>query len=200
MKNSILLLLLLVSLMVNGQNDPLWMRYPTISPDGSQIVFTYKGDLYKVAATGGDATQITFHEAHDFMAVWSKDGSRIAFASNRYGNFDIYTMAANGGAAKRLTFHSTNESPYSFTADDQNILFGALRQDDVNHRQYPHRSQSELYSVPIAGGRVKQIFTFPTEYVQVSKDGKQMIYHDKKGGENEWRKHHTSSIARDIWS
>ena len=134
MKNTIVFLLLLVSLIANGQNDPLWMRYPTISPDGSQIVFTYKGDLYKVDATGGDATQITFHDAHDFMAVWSKDGSRIAFASNRYGNFDIYIMNANGGAAERLTFHSANESPFSFTADDQNILFGALRQDGVNHR------------------------------------------------------------------
>ena len=49
------------------------------------------------------------------------------------------------------------------------------------------------------GGRVNQIFTFPTEAVQVSKDGKMFLYHDKKGGENEFRKHHVSSITRDIW-
>jgi len=200
MKNIFLILFTLLSLTLSAQDDPLWMRYQSISPDGSQIVFTYKGDLYKVAATGGDAKQITFHDAHDYMAVWSKDGSKLAFASNRYGNFDIYIMAANGGPAERLTFHSNNESPFSFSADDKNILFGALRQDDANHRQYPHRSQSELYSVPVGGGRVQQMFTFPTEYIQVSKDGSMMLYHDKKGGENEWRKHHTSSIARDIWS
>ncbi len=144
--------------------------------------------------------QLTYHDAHDYMAIWSKDGSKIAFASNRYGNFDIYTMNANGGEANRLTFHSNNEMPYTFSADDKTIIFGALRQDDVKHRQYPHRSQSELYSVPVTTGKVSQLFTIPAEYVQVSKNGSMMVYHDKKGGENEWRKHHESSITRDIWT
>ncbi|MDO1501009.1 S41 family peptidase [Winogradskyella maritima] len=182
-----------------SQNQPNWLRHSAISLDGSQIVFTYKGDLYKVASSGGTATQLTFHDAHDYMAVWSKDGSQLAFASNRYGNFDIYVMSSNGGEATRLTFHSNDERPYSFTHDDTSVLFGALRQDDVNHRQYPHGSQSELYSVPVKTGRVDQVFTIPAEYVQVSKDGKKIYYHDKKGGENEWRKHHTSSITRDLW-
>ena len=183
----------------NAQDAPQWMRYSTISPDGTQIVFTYKGDLYKVPTAGGDAVQLTYHDAHDYMAVWSKDGKQLAFASDRYGNFDIFVMNAMGGAANRLTFHSNNEMPYTFSADDKNVLFGALRQDDAKHRQYPHRSQSELYSVPVAGGRVNQLLTVPAEYVQVSKNGSQLFYHDKKGGENEFRKHHTSAITRDIW-
>ncbi len=183
-----------------AQTNPQWIRYQTISPDGSTIVFTYKGDLYSVASTGGDATQLTFHEAHDYMPVWSKDGKSIAFASDRYGNFDIYMMSAQGGAAKRLTFHSNDEKPFTFSADRKNIVFGALRMDTKEHRQYPTGSQPELYSVPVTGGRVDQIFTVPAEFVQVNKDGSQMVYHDKKGGENEWRKHHTSSITRDIWS
>ena len=195
----LILFFFLSSLVIQAQDDPKWMRYSSISPDGSQIVFTYKGDLYKVPTSGGEATQLTFHKAHDYMAVWSKDGSKIAFASNRYGNFDVFVMSAKGGNATRLTFHSTNESPYSFSSDDQNIVFGATRQDDVKHRQYPTGSQPELYSVPVKGGRVSQIFTIPAEYVQVSKDGKTLVYHDKKGGENEFRKHHTSSITRDIW-
>ena len=75
-----------------SQNNPNWLRHQSISPDGSTIVFTYKGDLYAVPSSGGDATQLTFHEAHDYKAVWSKDGNTIAFASDRYGNFDIFTM------------------------------------------------------------------------------------------------------------
>ena len=149
--------------------------------------------------SGGDAKQITFHEAHDYMPVWSKDGKHLAFASNRYGNFDVFIMDALGGDATRLTFHSNNESPFTFSADNNQVIFGALRQDKAEHRQYPHGSQSELYQVPVSGGRVDQIFTIPAEYVQVSKDGNTMIYHDKKGGENEWRKHHVSSITRDLW-
>ncbi|MFP8489573.1 S41 family peptidase [Gracilimonas sp. Q87] len=189
----------LFSTAVFAQVNPQWLRYPSISPDGTTIAFTYKGDLYSVAAEGGNATQLTFHEAHDYMPVWSKDGSRLAFASDRYGNFDIYVMDAKGGEATRLTFHSNDEKPYSFSRDDTAILFGAVRQDLASHRQYPTGSQPELYSVPVKGGQVDQIFTVPAEYVQLSSDGSIMLYHDKKGGENEWRKHHTSSITRDIW-
>ncbi len=189
----------LITLSILGQNTPQWMRHSSISPDGTQIVFTYKGDIYKVNSNGGNAQQLTFHNAHDYKAVWNKDGSKIAFASNRYGNFDVYVMNARGGQATRLTFHSNNEIPYSFSANDKEVVFGALRQDAANHRQHPHRSQTELYSVPVKTGRVTQLLTIPAEDVKFSKDGKTMLYHDKKGGENEWRKHHTSAITRDIW-
>lgn len=182
-----------------AQEKPQWMRYPAISPDGKNIAFTYKGDLYKVSSSGGTAQQLTYHEAHDFMPTWSKDSKQLAFASNRYGNFDIFVMNANGGASKRLTFHSTDEFPYSFSADNNGVMFGGVRQDLAAHRQYPTGSQPELYRVPVTGGRVEQVFTIPAEYAQTSKDGSKIIYHDKKGGENEWRKHHKSSVARAIW-
>ena len=184
---------------VFGQDSPKWIRYPSISPDGSQIVFTYKGDLYIVSSSGGDARQLTFHEAHDYKPVWSRDGNQIAFASDRYGNFDIFVMSPAGGAATRLTYHSNDEQPFEFSADDQSVIFGTSRMDIAEHRQYPTSSQPELYSVPRAGGRVDQVWTIPAEYVQSNKDGSKMLYHDKKGGENEWRKHHQSGIARDIW-
>ena len=182
-----------------SQENPNWLRYPAISPDGSAIVFTYKGDLYRVPPEGGQAQQLTFHEAHDFMPVWSNDGTKIAFASDRYGNFDIYVMDSDGGPAERLTYHSSDEFPYSFTTDDASILFGGVRLDTERHRQYPTPSQPELYSVPATGGRVDQVFTIPAEYARVSRDGKKILYHDKKGGENEWRKHQRSAITRDIW-
>lgn len=196
----LLFFVLLISFASYGQENPQWMRYSSISPDGTQIIFTYKGDLYKVPATGGDASQLTFHKAHDYMAVWSKDGSKIAFASDRYGNFDIFVMNAKGGAANRITYHSTNEYPYSFSSNNSDVIFGAQRQDDVKHRQYPTGSQPELYSVPAKGGKISQLLTVPAEYVQLSKNGETMLYHDKKGGENEFRKHHVSSITRDIWA
>ena len=189
--------LLIIS--ISAQENPNWMRHQSISPDGSTIVFTYKGDLYTVSSSGGDATQLTFHNAHDYKAIWSKDGSTIAFASDRYGNFDIFTMPKEGGQATRLTFHSANESPFTFSADDKNVIFGAARQDLAQHRQYPSGVQPEVYSVPVKGGRVNQVFTLPGEYVQVNAQGTQMMYHDRKGYEDEWRKHHTSSITRDLW-
>ncbi|MGZ5487775.1 MAG: hypothetical protein ACXWF4_04530, partial [Candidatus Aminicenantales bacterium] len=102
----------------------MWLRYPAISPDGQTIVFAYKGDLYRVPSGGGVAVPLTIHEAHDYMPVWSHDGKSIAFASDRYGNFDVFVMPASGGEARRLTFHSASELPFSFSPDDNGVLFG----------------------------------------------------------------------------
>jgi Tol biopolymer transport system component len=80
-KNWLLLASLFTGLAGIAQNEAKWLRYPSISPDGKTIVFGYKGDIYKVASTGGEAVPLTIHEAHDQMPVWSKDGRSLAFAS-----------------------------------------------------------------------------------------------------------------------
>lgn len=112
---------LLFTANVLAENDPLWMRYPAISPNGETIAFTYKGDIYTVPANGGKATQLTTHPAHDTRPIWSPDGSKIAFASDRNGNFDIFIMDMEGGSPKQLTTHSANEYPETFS-DAKHIL------------------------------------------------------------------------------
>src|ERR1700748_895577 len=103
--------------MFSAQDSPRWMRYPSISPDGQTILFSYKGDIYSVPSRGGTAIPLTISEAYEFAPVWSHDGKSIAFASDRYGNFDVFVMPATGGEAKRPTWFSGREVPSSFTAD-----------------------------------------------------------------------------------
>ena len=191
--------LLSTALLSFAQKEATWLRYPSISPDRKTIVFEYKGDLYKVPSTGGVAQPLTLHEAHDYMPVWSHDGKWIAFASDRYGNFDIFLMPSTGGEPKRLTYYSVGEMPYDFSADDKYILFGAARMDAADNRQFPSGYMQELYKVSVSGGRVQQVLTTPAVNVKVGK-GNSFIYEDVKGQENNWRKHHISSVARDIWS
>ncbi|MDR3220028.1 MAG: peptidase S41 [Dysgonamonadaceae bacterium] len=191
---------LLVSLnALVADNSPLWLRYPAISPDGSQIAFSYKGDIYTVPVSGGEARQLTMHIAHDYMPVWAPDGKNIAFASNRFGNFDIYIVSINGGAALRLTTFSGAESPYAFTPDGKNIVFGAKIQAPAVSAAFPSAVMSELYKVSISGGRPEQILATPAENIFFSKDGKSFVYQDRKGNEDRLRKHHKSSVTRNIW-
>jgi tricorn protease len=185
--------------LVFAQDAPLWLRYPVISPDGKTILFNYQGDIYKVPSGGGKAIPMTLSDSYEYSAVWSNDGQSVAFASDRYGNFDIFVMPAEGGEAKRLTFHSGGEKPSSFSRDDKHIIFSAVRQDLPTNVQFPSGVMAELYSVPAAGGRVTQILTSPAHDATYSPDGKKLIFHDRKGYEDEWRKHHTSAVTRDIW-
>lgn len=194
-----LLVCLFFSSVAFGQDTPLWLRYPAISPDGQTLLFEYKGDIWSVPAAGGNATPLTLSETYEFSPVWSHDGKTIAFASDRYGNFDVFVMPATGGEAKRLTFHSAGEIPSSFTADDKAVLFSAARQDQASNVQFPSGGMTELYSVPVAGGLVSQVMPSPAVSATVNAGGDRIIFHDYKGYESDWRKHHTSSVTRDIW-
>lgn len=194
-----LFLIIVAAHSLQAQDNPRWLRYCAISPDAKTIAFMHKGNLYRVPASGGKAMRLTHDGSYHFMPVWSHDGKYIAYAGNRYGNFDIFIMPAQGGEAKRLTWHSTDEYPYDFSNHDSAVLFGAVRMDAPGNRQFPSEAMPELYSVPAAGGQVKQALTVPAENARISADGRYIIYHDRKGRENPWRKHQRSSIARDIW-
>lgn len=186
--------LLAASLASQAQQGPLWMRYPAISPDGSTIAFAYKGDLYCVPANGGEARQLTTHAAYDSQPIWSPDGKKIAFTSNREGSLDVYVISAKGGAPTRLTTNSGKETPIAFK-DNDHVLFSANIMPTAQSNLFAF---SQVYEVSTEGGRPKLYSVLPMENISINKNG-QVLYHDKKGYEDAWRKHHTSPITRDIW-
>ena len=189
--------LLAASLASFAQQNPLWMRYPAISPDGSTIVFAYKGDIYSVPSQGGEARQLTTNAAFDSYPIWSPDGKKIAFASNREGSMDVYVINANGGAPTRLTTNSGSEIPVAFK-DNEHVLFSANVMPTAQSNLFASREFSQVYEVSTQGGRPKLYSVLPMENISINAKG-QVLYHDCKGYEDKWRKHHTSPITRDIW-
>ena len=177
-------------------NENLWFRNTAISPNGQQIAFTYNADIYLVSVNGGKAKRITTHSAYDTKPVWSHDGSKIAFSSNRHGNFDVFVMSSDGGNVKRLTFHSANDWPTDFSQKDDKIWFNSIRLD--SQKSLLFHQLGELYSVSLNAKLPEQLLSMPAYEARNNSEG-DILFEEIKGYEDQWRKHHTSSVTRDIW-
>ena len=189
-------LALVITMTISAQDNPLWMRYCAISPDGSTIVFSYQGDLFTVPVSGGNARQLTTNAAYDSQPVWSPDGQQIAFTSAREGSLDVYLINKEGGVPRRLTTHSGSEVPLGFL-DNQTVLLQSNILSTAQSAFFTER-MPQVYQVSTQGGRMRLFSSVTMDNLSVAADGR-ILYHDRKGMEDSWRKHQTSAVVRDVW-
>ena len=166
-------------------------RHPAPSPDGSEIAFSWQGDLWLVPSSGGTARRITANPADERHPVWSRDGRLIAFASDRHGNPDIFVMPVDGSAPPtRLTFASVTDTPVDFTGDGDAVLF-------VSNRAMGIRWMPQLWRVPLTGGTPAMVGDAFAEQAAVAPDGESMIL---VRGATKWtRRGYRGSADRDLW-
>lgn len=125
----------------------VFARDLALAPDGQTLAFAWAGDIWTVAAGGGQARRLTVHPANESDPVFSPDGQWLAFASDRGGAANVYVTDRNGREFRRLTYCERPETPTAWSPDGQFVYFHSRREGDVSR-------QPRIYRVPTAGGQV----------------------------------------------
>ena len=126
---------------------------PDVAPDGRHLLFASTRhaehpDLYLQRVDGLAVTQLTSDPADDGFGRFSPDGTRIAFASNRNGNWDIYVMDVDGKDVRQITRAASNEIHPTFSPDGERLAFCLLGS---------RSGQWEIWTVDIATGRRQMV-------------------------------------------
>lgn len=201
MKKYMMAALLLMALPLVAQEEARLLRFPAISDD--QIVFTYAGDLYSVATTGGLARKLTNHPGYEMFARFSPDGKSIAFTAQYDGNTEVFLMPSTGGGPQRLTYTATlGRDDVSDRMGPNNIVM-AWRRDGKNI-VFRSRMRSfdafigSLFSVSIDGQPPEQIPVPRGGFCSFSPDDKKMAYNRVFREFRTWKKYR-GGMADDVW-
>jgi tricorn protease len=168
-------------------------RFPSISPDGRFVAFSWRGDLWKVPVDGGQATRLTRHPGDEYHSSWSGDGRRIAFDSNRSGDRNLYVMNADGTDVRMISDTDRPCALASFGVDGEGrevLTFDAVLEGDIYRSKRP-------YMVSLEGGDLRRVHDAFGEHPIVSPDGSKVAF--TRGG-SEWsRRHYRGPDNRNVW-
>ena len=154
------------------------LRQPNISDQ--HVVFTYGGDLWITAKTGGNATRLTSTAAVDKDPYFSPDGQTIAFTSNRSGTDAVYTISVKGGEAIRLTWYPATSQVRGWTPDGERILY-------ASNRATAPSSFDRLWTVSKNGGSSEMLTSQWGTKASYSGDGKHIAVDKMRRWDWEWR-------------
>ncbi len=182
------ILFLAVALSIPAQQS--LVRYPAINKSGTEIAFSYQGDIWTVPATGGEAVRRTVHSGYEYLPKFSPDGSEIAFTGNRFGNDDVFIIPSKGGPAKRITYHSSADVLTDW-ANDGTLLFSTRRE----FRQVEW--DKEIYTVNSKGGTPFRLLDAVGYMAVKSPDGKFIAF--VRGACRITRESYRGPANKDIW-
>jgi tricorn protease len=149
-----------------ASNTPILLQKPTVNQ--THIVFSYAGDLWSVPREGGEAVRLTAGAGVETNALFSPDGTQIAFQGEYDGNIDVYLIPAAGGLPKRLTYHPGADVPVGWTPDSQRIVFRSTRDS--------YSRFGRLYTVGLDGSFPTPIDLPVAEAGSLSPDGSRIAY------------------------
>ena len=163
-----------------GNEEPLPIEpgryaYPRVSPDGTRIAFDIPGanrDVWIWNIERRTLTKLTDGPTEELMPVWSRDGERLFFASDRTGNFDIYSQPADGATRATVAFAGSGvQMPVSLTPDGTRLLI----MEDFKDLKALNLAQTERLE-PLRDSQ------FTEQLGEVSPDGKWIAYESNEAG------------------
>jgi len=152
---------------------------PSWSPDGSRIAYTSYvtgGEIWTMAATGGDSTQITTGPLAEQLPRWSPDGSRFVYMAWQNNNYDLWTVPSTGGTAEQLTDAPGDDFWPSWSPDGTRIAFVSERSGN-----------RDIWTIPATGGSPTQVTTDPGHDGSPawSPDGSRIAFTSARGGNSD---------------
>ena len=200
MKRSLLLIAAVAALTLHGQADEgRLLRFP--GTNGSEVAFSYAGDIYTVPITGGTARKLTSHKGYEAFARYSPDGQTIAFTGQYDGNTEVYIMPSQGGEPRRITFTASNPRDdwgdrmgpnnitMTWTPDGRSVIYRNRVSDSFD---------GQLWCAPIDGGMPRRLPLPEGGFCSYSPDGTRLAYNRVFREFRTW-KYYKGGMADDIW-
>ncbi len=186
---------------VSAQDEARLLRFPAIH--GDQIAFTYAGDLYTVAKTGGVARKLTNDsDGYEMFARFSPDGSNIAFTGQYDGNTEVFLIPAQGGVPKRLTYTATlGRDDISDRMGPNNIVMTWRDNDNIVYRSRKQSFNSfkgQLFLINKEGGLSEELPLPVGGFCSYSPDKTKLAYNRVFREFRTW-KYYRGGMADDIW-
>ena len=180
-------------------NEARLLRFP--ATNGTDIVFSYAGDLYTAPIAGGKARRLTSHVGYEIFPRFSPDGKTIAFTGEYDGNREVYIIPADGGEPRRLTYTATNARDdvgdrmgpnnivMTWTPNGEGVVYRNRISDGFDGR---------LWTAPLSDGMPQALPLPEGGFCSYAPDGKRMAYNRVFREFRNW-KYYRGGMADDIW-
>ncbi|MCU0239259.1 MAG: hypothetical protein MUC29_07445 [Pyrinomonadaceae bacterium] len=172
-----------------------YMTEPSFSPDRKEIVFVSGGDIWSGPSAGGTAQLLVSHAANESRPMFSPDGKRLAFGSNRTGNGDIYVLNLETNDLSRITFDDANDSLDAWSRDGNWLYFTSNSKDIAG--------MNDIFRVSSNGGTPQQVSSdrYANEFWSTPLNDGSIVFSSRGLSNSQWWRHGRSHIDEtEIWS